>query len=124
MELAERAAMEVTVSRINSSLNTRVATDRLYGRLTRISELLERNPFDVAGTVSSNSLGDLDAPVLDNLERGHWVFDRNRKELIYLPKLHRKLGTPDAAVRFHLVHRGDGALQLIPAAPYSWDAGA
>ena len=124
MELAERASMEVTVSQINSGLNIRMATDRLYGRLTRVSNLLERNPFEVAGTTASNSLGELDFRNLEDLERGNWVFDSRRRELVYLPRLHRRLHTGDRTIRFHLVRKGDGMLLLAPITPYVWDTGA
>lgn len=126
MELAERVAMEVTVSRVNSAITTQLASDRLGGRLTRLSELRERNPFEVAGMVASNSHGELDTPRLADLERGYWVFDRSRKELIYLPRLHRGLRTADADsnVHFRLVVRESGTLVLVPVSPYSWQPGA
>jgi|SRR6188508_2362133 len=123
MELAERLAMEATVTRVNSALTVRVAADRLRGRPTRISEVLDRNPFEVAGAAASNSLGELDAPILEDLERGKWVFDRVGRELIYLPRLHRRLQATGSVVRFRLVHRGDGTLALTPVLPYSWGAG-
>ena len=122
LEIAERAAMDVTVSRVNSAINIQLAADRFGGRLPRIAEALERNPFEVARMSPGNFLGEFDAPQLDGLERGTWIFDRSSRELIYLPKLHRGLEAAEPAVRFRLERRGNELFALVPAAPYMWRA--
>jgi len=123
MEIAERAAMDVTITRINSAINIQLAADRFAGRLSRIAEALKRNPFEVASMSPGNFLGEFDAPELEALERGNWLFDRTRQELIYLPRLRRGLQAPESAIRFRFERRGSETYALVPAAPYSWQPG-
>jgi hypothetical protein len=101
LELAERSAMDLTVSRLNSAINTRLAYDLLSGRSIDAPAALERNPFQLAGMSPTNFHGEVDHPYLPGLERGSWVFDRSRKDLIYLPRLRRGLRSddPDEAIR-------------------------
>lgn len=121
MELAERAAMELTIVRINSGLNLRLAYALMQGRSTDLSP--EQNPFALAGVTAPNFLGEQDLPDL-RAESRAWVYDRVRHELIYLPRLKQGLRTadPDGVIRFRLA--ADPAARtyaLVPAAPYSWD---
>lgn len=115
--------MEVTVSYVNSALNVRRAYDMLSGRAASDPGAPLRNPFELAGMSPVNFLGDIDSPNLANLERGYWVFDRTRRELIYLPRLRRGLTTadPDGALRFRLESRGNAISMLAPTSKYSWD---
>jgi len=123
MEIAERAAMDVTLTRINSAINVQLAADRFGGRLPRIAEALQRNPFEVAKMSPGNFLGELEEPDLELLERGNWLFDRTRKELVYLPRLRRGLQSPEAVLRFRLERRGPEAYALVPVRPYLWRPG-
>ena len=120
MELAERTVMVLTVSNVNSALNVRRAF-RMLERQT-INERL-RNPFALAGMSPANFLGEIDSPNLAALQRGHWVFDRARRELIYLPRLRRGLETadPDGAIRFRLELQGREASMLVPTSKYAWN---
>ena len=123
MELAERTVMEVTVSNVNSALNVRRAYDMLAGRPTNATNVVPLNPFELAGMSPANFLGETDSPSLADLERGHWVFDRTRRELIYLPRLRRGLATsdPDGAIRFKLEPRGSTISALVPTLKYVWN---
>ena len=120
LELAERTVMVLTVSNVNSALNVRRAYGMLGGQA--IDDRL-RNPFALAGMSPANFLGEIDSPGLATLERGQWVFDRTRGELIYLPRLRRGLTTPDpdGAIRFRLERRGQGVSMLVPTSEYTWD---
>lgn len=123
MELAERTVMEMTVSNVNSALNVRRAYDILAGRAAGDPTAPLRNPFELAGMSPANFHGEVDSPSLADLERGYWVFDRTRRELIYLPRLRRGLTTadPDGAIRFRLESRGNAISMLAPTSEYSWD---
>jgi hypothetical protein len=124
MELAERTAMEATVNNVNSALAARRALQMLQAHPGEGARALRANPFELADMRVTNRHPDVvaDAP-LDGLERGRWVFQRSRNELIYLPQLHRGLqtGEPQSLVRFHLVATANAGYVLVPASPYSWE---
>lgn len=123
MEVAERTAMEMTVNNVNSALNVQIAVAMLQGHPVDRRQILQRNPFEVARMNVPNAHPDITlTDDLSGLERGYWVFDRSRKELIYLPQLHRGLHTndPQAAIRFHL-EAGQGlSFVLAPIDRYRW----
>jgi hypothetical protein len=123
MEIAEATAVDVTLSRINSAINVQLAADRFIGRLPAIAEAMQRNPFEVARMSPGNFLGELEEPDLELLDRGNWLFDRTRKELVYLPRLRRGLQAPESVLRFRLERRGADAYVLVPVRPYSWRPG-
>lgn len=105
MELAERTAMEVTLSNVTAALNTRFAFAALKGEKV---EWQERSPFDLAGV----------HPPSDN-----WSYDAEQKELVYRPSLRRYLHTeaPGNALRFRLTpHRAGAGYRLVPAADFRW----
>jgi hypothetical protein len=105
MELAERTAMEVTLSNVTAALNTRLAFAVLKGESV---EWQERNPFDIVGA----------SPPSDN-----WSYDAQQKELVYRPSLRRYLHTeqPGNALRFRLTPQRAGmGYRLVPAAGFQW----
>jgi hypothetical protein len=119
LELAERTAMEVTVSRVNSAINLRRAQDML--REGRASAPKGENPFEFARVKQANFRGEVLAAELYRLERGSWAFDPLRQEVVYLPRLHRLLEVddPDGAIRFRIVpERG---FMLVPTSQYRWE---
>ena len=121
LELAERSSMEMTVARVNSAINVQLASEMLSGRLIYVEPALRRNPFELAKMPQTNYLGELDGPDLSALDRGNWLFDRPRGELVYLPRLQRGLRTPaDGTIRFHLVRRGGSTYMLVPTSEYIW----
>jgi hypothetical protein len=123
MELAERTAVEVTVGNVNSALNVGRALEMLRRQAPSGPSASLRNPFDFAGMSPPNFHGEFDSPDLAAYERGNWVFDRTKAELIYLPRLTRGLSTkdPDRAIRFRLEAGRQGALELVPTSTYSWN---
>jgi hypothetical protein len=120
MELAERTVMVLTVGNVNSALNVQRAYRMLGGKAMNDGS---RSPFELAGMSPANFLGEIDSPNLAALERGQWLFDRTRRELIYLPRLHRGLETadPDSAIRFKLEPRGGEIFTLVPTSEYVWN---
>jgi hypothetical protein len=124
MELAERVALETTVTRVNSALATRQAYDMALG-LPRAADAWSRgNPFTLANTSPMNFLGEEALPNLAALDRGSWVYDSVSNDLIYLPRLRAGLRTsdPDEVLRFR-VSRVDpkGSYQLVPTNAYVWN---
>lgn len=117
MELAERVAMELTVTNVNSSLAVRSAYEMLGGRGMPV----EPNPFEALVRPPANYLGVFAAPDLGAAERGAWLYDSARQELVYLPRLHRGLSAPDAAqgIRFRLEAR-QRKYKLVPTTDISW----
>jgi hypothetical protein len=123
MELAERVAMEVTVSRLNSAISIHLAYRYLAGRPIEAAAALKHNPFELASMSPANFHGELDHPALANLERGYWLFDRGAGELVYLPRMRRGLRTndPDDALRFRLTQRGGSTYVVVLTSQYTWE---
>lgn len=124
MELAERTAMEVTVSNVNSGITITLAYVIMGGDRAKQAEVLTQNPFQLAKMAPSNFWGEVNRPDLGAYERGGWIFDSFRSELVYLPRLRRGLKTtePEGALRFHLAGPVNGVLyMLVPTSRYTWD---
>lgn len=121
MELAERSAMERTVITVNSSLNTFAALDLARGR--QRGGARQGNPFELAKTWPANFQGVVDASDLSAIERGSWVFDGARSELIYLPRLTRRLQVENGrqGLHFQLAEAGGGGVRLVPVTRYRWE---
>ena len=127
-EVAEKAAMEATVARLQSALYMRAAKAVLSGRSGATLAWQDRNPLALAHAVLPNYLGEFDHPDLASLEPGNWLYDRSRHELVYLVRRARHFSggsDPVPAIRFRLrLERGaSGAylpVLLHPAAPYEW----
>lgn len=110
MELAERTAMEATVSNLSSGVNARFAFEILKGSKPEGWE--RRDPFDLANMA---------APSTD------WHWDPEHQEVLYRPRLRRQLRTaePGAPLRFRLVPRGSGFGYLLePVSRYEWTSTA
>jgi hypothetical protein len=122
MELAEKIAMQTTLSNLASAVNARVALDMIGGHAPPPGRWAGRNPFEIAGTPSAaRPLGTQSVLVVD---RASWVFDGDRGELIYLPRLYRGLRTqdPDTVLRFRLVPQPSGlGYRLVSTSGYEWD---
>lgn len=124
MELAERSAMERTVIGVNSGISVRLAQDMLQGRPVDVRGALDENPFEFARLNQPNFLGERELPSLASLPTRNWVYDRTRRELVYLPRLHRGLRTSEVepVIRFGLVaNPGSVVYRLVPISRYSWD---
>jgi len=106
MELAERTAMEATLSNVTSAVNTRLAIEVMQSN--KLPDWQKRNPFEVAGLAAPSE---------------NWSFDAEQMEIVYRPSLRRHLHTdhPGSPLRFRLArrHAGLGYL-LVPAAVFQW----
>jgi hypothetical protein len=128
-EAAERAAMEATLSQLQSGLYARMAYLTLRGEYQTIDALPSRSPFLVAKMRSSNYLGEFDG-VPSDARGGYWMFDRVSSELVYVPNLKRYLteGSSNQAatvLRFRLEilkgsRYGYTGVSLRPVGTYVW----
>jgi hypothetical protein len=122
MELAEKTAMQTTLSSLSSAVNARVALDMIGGHAPPPGRWAGRNPFEIAGAAAAaRPLGNRSILVVD---RASWVFDGDRGELIYLPRLYRGLRTqdPEGALRFRLIpQQGGVGYRLVSTSSYEWD---
>src|SRR5687767_14436717 len=118
MEIAERTAMDVTISRVNSAIQVRRALDML--RQGRSSAPAGENPFEFARFTPPNFRGEVLAAEVYRLKKGSWAFDPLRQEVLYLPRLRRLLtiGDPDGAIRFRM--GTDRGFMLVPTSSYTW----
>jgi hypothetical protein len=124
MELAERAAMETTIIRVNAALNTRLAYELVLGKNPDVSAWLRRNPFELADAWPPNFIRGADTSNLGALERGSWSYDQTHAELIYLPRLRFRLSVADpaGALRFRLMRKtADQPYALVATSFFSWD---
>jgi hypothetical protein len=124
MELAERAAMEITVNQVNSAISLRLAYERLQGHRVDVAAALQRNPFELANAKHPNFLGAVPDLVGQERATGGWVFDLSRRELVYIPRFTRGLRVqegPADLIRFKLARTGPESYVLVPATKYEWD---
>jgi hypothetical protein len=88
-EVAEKAAMEATVSRLHTALYAKLAYLALRGAYQAAEALSEQSPFATGDMKSSNYLGVFDGVPAGGGEGGKWFYDRVRHELVYVPNLKR-----------------------------------
>lgn len=127
-EVAERTAMEATVARLQSALYVRAAKAILEGQAVGNGAWEASNAIALARAELPNYLGEFDAPDLATLEPGNWLYDRGRRELVYLVRRAASFsGGRDAvpAIRFRVEVRrtASGAYSpalLHPVVPYEW----
>jgi general secretion pathway protein G len=93
-EAAEKVAMEVTLSQLNSALYARMAYLAMRGEYEAIEALPSRSPFLTAQVRSPNYLGEFDG-VPPDADGGNWLYDRARLELVYVPRLARHFAAPE-----------------------------
>lgn len=94
-EAAEKLAMDSTVSRLQAGLYTRMAYLALKNEHAAIDALPKLSPFVATNATAKNYLGEFEG-IPESVATGHWLFDRTRNELVYVPNLrrHLELGEP------------------------------
>ena len=135
---AERVAMETTAGTVRSALGMTVAEAIVRHDLQRLEALDGANPMERLAETPINYLGALDDPDPGSLPDGHWYFDNQAGELVYLVrnKEHFSGGVsnpPRARFAVRLVYadrngngrfdRGTDAVEgvrLAPLEPYKW----
>lgn len=129
-EIAEKAAMEATVSQLNNALYAHLAYMALRGDYEAIEALPGKSPFATADARSDAYLGEYDT-VPPDAGRGTWYFDRGRRELVYLPRFSRHLtgvddGRAPGELRFAVELRKSSryaytGAALRPAGAWRWE---
>jgi len=127
-EIAEKAAMTITVLEVERGMRIRLALGALaLGPATGERSGGGDNPFVYARATPPNYLGELRSPDIETLARGNWFYDQDRAEIAYLPRLASRLKGRDGEelpiLRFRIENRdgrhGLPRLASIPA--YRWE---
>ena len=127
-EIAEKAAMTVTVLEVERSMRIRVALARMKGAPAPAENLEDSNPFEFAHAIPPNYLGELGGQTdLQTLKPGNWFYDLDRHEIAYQPRLTSRFrsdaGAPVPIIRFRAKKAGERSAlpHLAAAAPYQWE---
>jgi general secretion pathway protein G len=80
-ELAEKAAMEATLSAVKMGLHIRMAVLTASNRRDMATALEHENPLRWLNELPANYEGEYRAPV----DRGTWYFASDARELVYVP---------------------------------------
>jgi hypothetical protein len=122
MEMAEKTAMQTTLSNMNTGLNLDYAGRLIAGERMDKAGWMSGNPFALARTFPPGYGGELAGRDAASLPRPAWIFDPARREIVYLPRLHKHLrGTGEAEIRFRLdLHPSGFGFVLVPVSPYDW----
>lgn len=77
---AQQLAMAQTLGALRTGLRVQVLQLYLADGRARIPALARQNPFDWLADKPANYLGEFDAPVLDELPGGNWLYDRKEQK--------------------------------------------
>lgn len=130
-EIAERAAMEATVARLNNALYARLAYLALRGDYEAIEALASNSPFTSTEAKSPAYLGEFPSSPID-VGPGTWHYDRATNELVYVPRFARRFhsagGARADAARYAVELRKASryaytGVALRPSGGWHWDAG-
>ena len=120
-----------TLSRLHTGLYARVALLALRGEYEALEGLQAQSPFVAAEVSSADYLGELAEIPADGAADGKWFFDRQRRELVYVPNLKRYLLFPPGeasagALRFRVEVRKpsqarDLGVVITPVGGARWD---
>lgn len=137
-EAAEKAAMQQTVSAIQSALTFRVAEMILRSELDQADGLARENPMAWLARQPPNYAGERVNPMPDEVAPGSWYFDPSDRTLVYVPNLgaHFKPGNDGrkrARYRVNVVYnrpqaegapptpRDIGGVVIVPVEPVRWN---
>ena len=127
-EVAEKAAMTITVLNVERGMRVRLALAALRGAAAPAEKLQNVNPFEFAHALPPNYLGELGGQTdLEELRRGNWFYNRDLHEIAYLPRLASRLRGPDGeairVLRFRVEKAGGpyALPHLVPVSGYQWE---
>ena len=128
LEIAEKAAMTISVLEVERGMRVRFALAAMQGAPVPSASLQNTNPFEFAHAIPPNYLGELGGQIdLQGLKPGNWFFDKDRNEIAYLPRLSSRFrGGEDGLVRMVryrvALAAGKSVLpSLVPVAAYQWE---
>ncbi|MGK5078925.1 type II secretion system protein [Janthinobacterium sp. HLX7-2] len=81
---AQQVAVAQMLGVLRTSLRVQVLHLYLAGQRAQLPALARQNPFDWLVDKPANYLGGFDAPDLDKLPTGNWLYDRKEQIIIYL----------------------------------------
>lgn len=81
--VAEKTSMEYTANQINTALTFEFASRMTKGR-REVQDMLAVNPVKLLAQKPINYLGEYRDPPAGEEYEGHWYFDSERRELVYL----------------------------------------
>lgn len=81
---AQQVAMAQTLGALRTSLRVQALQLYLAGQRAQLPALARQNPFDWLQEKPVNYLGEYDAPELDKLPAGNWLYDKKEQKIIYL----------------------------------------
>ncbi len=127
-EVAEKAAMTITVLEVERGIRVRLALAAVGGAPAQVENLQTINPFEFAHAFPPNYLGEQGGSAnMGELRRGNWFYDRDRHEIAYLPRLASRLRTADgreiSVLRFRVERGGGlhGLPRLVSDFAYQWE---
>lgn len=130
-EVAEKAAMTVTVLEVERGLRIRLAFGMLQGSPPATARARDVNPFEFAHAMPPNYLGELAGTVdLLSLKPGNWFYAKDSHEIVYLPRLASRFRSDAESaipvIRYRLQSDGGQPGQsmmprLLPVVPYQWE---
>jgi len=133
-ELAEKAAMQQVVTAVQSALVMEYGHRMAAGMEPGINNISKENPMYWLARRPENYAGEFNTVNPATIEPGNWVFDKGKRELIYLPN-HAEYFVPAKSgskwIRYHtrFVYesnfRGAGikvlsGVTFSPVEPYQW----
>lgn len=80
----QQVAMAQMLGALRTSLRVQALQLHLAGQRDRLPALASQNPFDWLQEKPPNYLGEFDAPALEKLPAGNWLYDRKEQKVIYL----------------------------------------
>lgn len=83
-EMAEKVAMQQTLTAIRTSLYLQSLNLIAKKRAAELPQFAEQNPMDWLAEKPENYAGDLVSMGKENVASGHWYFDSMGKKLVYL----------------------------------------
>ena len=128
LEVAEKAAMTLSVFEVESGMRIRFAMAAGKGDSVPSEALLKTNPFEFAHAIPANYLGELGGQTdLQGLKPGNWFYDMDRREIAYLPRFASRFrGAPDAEIPVirYRADVGGGKIafpRLVSVVSYQWE---
>jgi len=127
LEAAERMAMETQARAIGSALQLQMAAMITSGRERDMTKLAQGNPIELLVTRPQNYLGERKGKPQDEDAQGHWYYDLDTGDLVYLVRRGERFaveGNENKEVRYRVrvVREGGVVVGVVfqPLRPYRW----
>lgn len=110
MELAERAAVEATIHRLNSAIRLKIAYDMLRGRLPPPDDFKFMNALELASAMPPT----FHKGPASSIASGEWAFDPRPGVVVYRPRLLQWGAAPEEQFLCFSFSRASGMLVPTP----------